>query len=125
MTDKSFDFKFPANIKLNNPPLVEAWLEIRWKLEQFGPAPGLLRDPAFPFALGILNSNIKNRFSFRTDLAASAAPQDMLPYVVRHKYRPEEDGWPIIQLGPGVATANFTSPYTWSDFRELSLFLRS
>ncbi len=125
MIDKSSGFNFPADINLKNPPLAEAWLEIRWKLEQFGPVPNLLRDPAFPFALGILNNKIKGRLSFRKDLAASTAPQDMLPYVVRHQYRPEEDGWPIIQLGPGVATTNFTSPYTWNDFKELSLFLRS
>lgn len=125
MNDSIPSYHFPADMKLNNPPLAEAWLEIRWQLEQFGPSPDLMRDPAFPFSLGIFYTNIKERFSHRKDLVASAAPQDMLPYVVRHQFRPGENEWPLIQLGPGVATVNFTSPYTWNEFQDLSLYLRS
>jgi uncharacterized protein (TIGR04255 family) len=32
---------------------------------------------------------------------------------------------PVLQLGPGVATVNFTRPYTWDTFKTEALYLRS
>ena len=29
-----------------------------------------------------------------------------------------------MQIGPGIATVNYTKPYKWSDFKEKALFLR-
>jgi len=111
------------DIKLKSPPLAEAWLEIRWQLQHVGP-PQLMRDPGFPFALGVFYKSIKDRFEHKEDLAASQAPLEMLPHVVRHRFRASKDGYPLLQLGPGVASVNFTEPYNWKDFRETALYLR-
>lgn len=116
-------FHFPPEIKLESSPLLEAWFEIRWKLEP-GVTPDFVRDPSFPFALGVFFKSVQNEFGYREDLDASRAPEEMLPHVVRHRFRPGEGGWPLLQLGPGVATVNFTHPYTWNDFYQKVLYLR-
>lgn len=115
---------FPADIKLGVPPLGEAWLEIRWQLKPMGP-PGLLQDPDFPFALGAFYGLVKDRYPSKRDLAASQAPLEMLPHVVRHQFWRADASWPVLQLGPGVASINFTRPYSWSDFKAEALYLRS
>lgn len=125
MNKTSSDFHFPPDIKLSSSPLAEAWLEIRWQLQPYDQSPNLMKDPNYPFALGVFYENVKKRFGYRKDLSASNAPQDMLPYVVRHQFRPSEDGWPILQLGPGVASVNFTEPYNWNNFRDEAVYLRS
>jgi hypothetical protein len=51
---KTPKFHFPLEIKLESNPLIEAWLEIRWQLERDN-ITQLMRDPGFPFALGICN----------------------------------------------------------------------
>jgi uncharacterized protein (TIGR04255 family) len=125
-------FHFPADITLQERPLVEAWLELRWELEFTGP-PQLAsdpmhpfrKDPFFPFALGTFYNQIKDRFGYKQDLPAAIAPDDALPYVVRHQFRVAEGEWPVLQLGPGVATVNFTHPYTWKIFEEEALYLRT
>jgi uncharacterized protein (TIGR04255 family) len=116
-------FNFPPDIKLKNNPLIEAWLEIRWQLVP-GDVANFMRDPGFPFALGAFYKNIKNEFGYREDLEASHAPDEMLPYVVRHRFRPDKDKWPVLQLGPGVASVNFVDSYSWNAFSDLALYLR-
>lgn len=116
-------FHYPADIQLQTSPLVEAWLEIRWQL-QSGEVANLMRDPGFPFALGAFYSSIKDEFGHREDLDASHMPEEMLPHVVRHRFRPAQDESPLLQLGPGVASVNFTTSYTWNDFEQRALYLR-
>lgn len=117
------EFHFPSEIKLESNPLLEAWLEIRWQLERDNMTQSM-RDPGFPFALGVFFNSVKEEFEYREELPVSLAPEDMLPYVVRHRFRPGKDEWPLLQLGPGVATVNFTEPYTWDLFEEKALYLR-
>lgn len=124
MQDISSKFHFPLNIQLASSPLAEAWLDIRWELET-GSSPNIARDPRFPFALGKFYDSVKERFGYQRSLDANRAPIDMLPHVVRYQFRPSEEGWPLLQLGPGVASVNFTDPYTWEDFKDAALYLRS
>jgi uncharacterized protein (TIGR04255 family) len=114
--------KHPKNIVLGVSPLGEAWLEVRWKLQQLqGPVQG--KDPDFPFALGLFYDSVKPRYRFRKDLDASHAPLELLPYIVRHQFWTDDGVWPVLQLGPGVATVNFTKPYDWASFRKEAQFL--
>ena len=114
--------RYPADIHLESNSLVEAWLEIRWRLPPNEP-PQFAKDPAFAFALGPFFERVRDRFGFVEDTEASSAPFD-LAYVVRHRFRHDEGSWPILQIGHGVASVNFTSPYSWDEFRALSLYLR-
>jgi len=117
------DFHFPTEIALSKNPLVEAWLEVRWRLTP-GELPNSMVDSGFPFALGVFYNSIKDEFGFKEPLPASFAPEEMLPHMARFRFRKQPNTWPVLQFGPGIATANFTSPYTWEEFRAKSLYLR-
>ncbi len=114
---------YPKDIQLNNPPLIEAWLEIRWELDAIDP-PSIMRDPGLRFALGWFYSGVRERFPYREPLQAAEAPEDIMPYIVRYRFRTEENGWPLVQLGPGVATINHSGYYNWEQFSENAEFLR-
>ena len=123
MSKAPSEFHFPSDIKLARNPLLEVWLEIHWQLEA-GRMPPFKRDPVFPFALGVFYESIKDSFKHREDLEASHAPDNMLPHIVRHRFWSEEGKWPLLQLGPGVATVNFADHYTWDHFEKMALYLR-
>lgn len=114
---------FPLDIQLAQSPLLEAWLEIRWKIEAVR-EPVLMRDPGFPYALGVFYRSIQDAFPDREQIGPHNVPQEMLPHVVQYRFREDKDKWPVLQLGPGVATVNFTAPYTWDLFMEKALYLR-
>lgn len=120
---KASPFRFPSDIQLESSPLAEAWLEIRWGLESIEPG-GLADDQGFTFALGRFYDAVKDDFGFHEKLEASRAPQELTPHVPRHRFRSAKDGWPLLQFGPGIATVNFTQPYSWDDFKEKALYLR-
>jgi uncharacterized protein (TIGR04255 family) len=115
---------FPIDMKLESSPLLEAWFEFRWQLQP-GDIPQLQTDPDFPYALGVFYKSIQDTFQHREKLDISEAPPDFFPHRVRYRFREKEDTWPLLQLGPGVATVNFTEPYTWDLFKEKVLYLRS
>lgn len=116
-------FHFPQDLDLVSPPLSEAWLEVRWKLEALGP-PGIMTDPGFPIALGVFYAGVKDKYRVRVDLETSRAPLEITPHQVRHQFRTGEDGWPLLQLGPGVASVNFSSTYDWDSFLIVAQYLR-
>lgn len=119
-------FHFPQEIHLQKAPLIEAWLEIRWKLEDNVDLgfPNILQDRHFPFALGVFYNKIKDAFTYNEPLVTSSAPNELLPYVVRHRFWADKNTWPVIQLGPGICTLNFTSPYTWEMFNSKAIYVR-
>jgi uncharacterized protein (TIGR04255 family) len=41
----------------------------------------------------------------------------MLPHVVRHQFRVGDNAWPLLQLGPGILSANETAGYSWETFK--------
>ncbi len=102
--------------QLENSPLVEALLEIKWKLNRI--RPDTFEDPGHKWASGRLYDRVRERFGHIQELPASLVPEEMTPHTVRHQFRTEKNGWPLVQLGPGIATVNFTSPYSWDSFRE-------
>lgn len=124
MSELSSKFHFPLDIELNYPPLAEAWLEIRWQLEAIE-RPNVMRDPGYAFALGQFYEKVKDQFPYRNPLPASEAPDHLLPHMVRYQFRASKGGWPLLQIGPGVATVNFTESYNWAEFKEKALYLRS
>ncbi len=100
---------------LKNKPLVEAILEIKWKL-QAGPAPGTELDPHYAFLLGLFHDKVKADYPHHEALPTSSVPEELVPHMAGHRFRVAPDGWPLIQLGPGVLTVNETSGYTWAGF---------
>jgi uncharacterized protein (TIGR04255 family) len=113
---------YPTDVKLKNSPLVEAWLEIRWNLS-LDPKTGIPTDSSYPFALGIFFKSVKDVFKHREELPSSQAPI-LIPYSVQHRFRTEKDGWPLLQLGPGIASLNFGKEYTWHSFKSRASYFR-
>lgn len=120
MTKKA-QFHFPRDIKLSNAPLIEAWLEIRWKLKEV--ANQLLKDTAYAFALGKFYEHVKADFGFTENLPANEMPEELLPYIVRHRFRKEQGTWPVLQIGPGIATLNLVADYSWQKFKAKAMYL--
>lgn len=123
MIQENPEFHFPPDIHLKNRPLMEAWLELRWELE-FNEVTQQKTDPGFPFALGVFFEGVRKRYRHREDLDASRIPEGLFPYFVRYRFRPGEGEWPLLQLGPGVATVNFTESYTWPKFEKEVIYLQ-
>lgn len=107
----------PRPVVLKNKPLVEAILEVRWELEK-GPLPDMKRDPHYKFLLGKLFDSVKNEYPHREELPTAEMPDELTPYVVQHRFRSKPDGWPLLQVGPGVFTVNDTESYEWQSFER-------
>lgn len=100
--------------KLNRAPLIETILEVRWQLiEQ---SPGLSTDPRYKILVGRLYDRLSDEYPFHEPLPTASMPDEMLGYVVQHRFRTGQNQWPLVQVGPGLATLNETKKYTWDDF---------
>ncbi len=107
---------------LLHPPLIEVIFEIRWEIES-DPQSGRMRDPSYPMMYGRLYERMKKDFAVIEDLPSVQAHPETTPYVPRHRMRKEKNGYPLIQVGPGILTVNHAKGYCWSDFS--SIILRS
>jgi uncharacterized protein (TIGR04255 family) len=104
--------------KLSQAPLLEAILEIRWKLVE--QAPGVATDPKYKVLVGRLYDRLEKTYPFHEPLPTSSMPDEMLGYIVQHRFRTAENQWPLVQVGPGVVTLNETENYNGDDFEKRS-----
>lgn len=102
--------------ELKNKPLVEAILEIRWKLQGLPPGPQV--DPHYKLLLGRLFDRIRKDYPEHEQLPTANVPDELVGHVVQHRFRVAANSWPLVQVGPGVFTVNSTADYTWPDFRS-------
>ncbi len=103
---------------LLSPPLAEAIFELRWEL-QTDPQTGRLRDPAYPMMYGRIYERFKKEFPIIEDLPSVQVHPEGSPYVVRHRLRKDKNGWPLVQVGPGIVTVNDAKGYSWKQFKGL------
>lgn len=101
--------------ELKHKPLVEAILEIRWKLQ--GKNPGPLIDPHYKLLLGRLYDRVTADYPEHEQLPSANMPDELFGHIVQHRFRTKANSWPLIQVGPGIFTVNSTSDYRWVDFR--------
>ncbi|OGN64091.1 MAG: hypothetical protein A3E80_04595 [Chlamydiae bacterium RIFCSPHIGHO2_12_FULL_49_9] len=104
------------------PPMVEAIFELRWEMEQ-NQQTGTLRDVAYPMMYGQLYELMKKEFPAVEDLSSIHTHPEMAPFTPRHRMRKEANGYPLIQVGPGILTMNHAKGYSWSAFQALTLRL--
>lgn len=99
--------------KLPHAPLVEVVTEIRWVCET--------EDDrnAFQFLTGDLYSLVKNRFPFREVVIPAVIPIEAVVGRPTLRFRTEKDGYPLIQVGPGLLTVNTVGDeYDWDTHRN-------
>lgn len=106
--------------RLKNPPIVEALLEIQWELKSVGALNPT--DPYFQLLVGSFYEKIKSQYPFYEPLPASTIPDDITGPVVKHRFRVAKDGWPLVQIGPGIMSVNQTEKYgTFGNFKPLAI----
>ena len=104
---------------LRNAPLVEALFELRWGAER--EEVGTSHDPAYPIVVGLLYEQVKQDYPFIETLPQSRLPAEMLLSLPTHRFRFNEAQWPLVQIGPGIATLNYTTSYTWEAFQTAAV----
>jgi len=110
-----------AHKPLSNPPLVEVIVEVRWELEQ-GPHPETKVDPHYKLLPGKLFDKLSGAYPYHEELPQASLPDEISPYMVKHRFRCEKDQWPLVQLGPGILTVNHTKKYkTFNEFCPLAV----
>ena len=127
MASIPFKTHYPTDIKLQTGPLVEAWLTIHWQIDEIQKQPPVGRDPGFDFAfINRFYEVVKSKYEQIHELnAVKVAPLELTPHQPRYQFRTSDEVmWPLLQLGPGMASLNFTEPYTWPLFETEALFLR-
>jgi uncharacterized protein (TIGR04255 family) len=101
---------------LKNKPLVEAILEMSWKLQE--KSPDIYVDPNYKILVGRLYDRLLKEYPFPVELPTASVPDEIANYVVQHQFRKAENEWPLIQIGPGIITLNDTKSYQWDDFEK-------
>lgn len=104
---------------LGNKPLVEAIFELKWDLQES--VSGMGTDPYYKLLIGGIYERIKDEYPFHEQLPTATMPDELAAYVIQHRFRKNENGWPLIQIGPGIITFNDTEGYTWENFKESSI----
>jgi len=101
---------------LKNKPLIEAIFELRWKLQE--PSQGIKRDPHYKIIIGSLFEKFKEEYPFHEQLPLASMPDEIVGYFAQHRFRKDNNRWPLIQIGPGIITVNDTEGYIWEDFER-------
>jgi len=101
---------------LPNKPLVEAIFEIKWKLKKG--SDNTFIDENFHLIPGILYSKISDEYPEYVSLPTSLLPPEIAGYTARYQFRKSKDGWPLVQIGPGILSVNDTESYVWEDFEK-------
>ena len=100
------EFKKPEPLNLNNKPLIEAILELRWEPR-----------PLYEVITGSYFDKSCKEYPVPIPLPQSQIPNGIAPHLVRLQMRTAKDSWPLTQVGPGIITVNDTSGYTWTNFK--------
>jgi uncharacterized protein (TIGR04255 family) len=101
---------------LKNKPLIESIFEMRWELKER--VPGIWVDPHYKIIIGRIYDKLNVEYPFYETLPAASIPEEMVGYIVQHRFRKNEQEWPLIQIGPGIITVNDTEGYIWEDFEK-------
>jgi uncharacterized protein (TIGR04255 family) len=100
---------------LKNKPLVEAALEIQWRLRE-EPAAGIKTDPHYKMLLGRFYERVMDAYPIHETLPAARLPESMASYSPQHVFRVASDQWPAVQIGPGILSVHEREDYSWKDF---------
>jgi hypothetical protein len=95
-------------------PLAEAVFELRWRLT--GTPPGPVIDPNYKLLVGSLYGAVRDEYPHHEQLPTAAVPDEFVPYLIQHRFRHSEGGYPLVQVGPGIFAFNETTGYSWRTY---------
>lgn len=107
---------------LLHPPLIEVIFELRWEI-QADQENQRMKDPFYPMMYGSIYERLKKDLPLIEDLPSTQAHPETTPFIPRHRMRREKEGYPLVQIGPGILTINESKSYSWSNFSSLVLRL--
>lgn len=97
--------------KLPNAPLIEVIFELRWKVstqEDFA---------KFQYLHGDIFSALKELYPYRESISNPTIPIELLTNKPIYRFRSEIDGYPLIQIGPGIICLNsIDEKYDWQEY---------
>ena len=96
---------------LKNKPLLEAIFELHWQSKDDSAE----LNAAYPLWLGSFYNAVKSRYVFHEPLAGYGLPNDLVGNVICNRFRAADGEWPLVQLGPQIATLNDVHGYSWDD----------
>jgi len=97
--------------KLPKAPLVEVVIELRWKITSKEELAGV------QYLYGDLYNELKGKYPFRESIHPVEFPLEMTVNQPVHRFRAEKDGYPLLQVGPGIITLNIIdAKYYWDTF---------
>lgn len=98
--------------KLPNAPLLEVIFELRWNMSNDN------HWSQFPFLPGDLYALLKKQYPERHILAPTDIPPNLLEGSAIYRYS-TKNGYPMVQLGPGVLSLNTTDDYyDWKSYSK-------
>jgi uncharacterized protein (TIGR04255 family) len=101
---------------LKSKPLVEALLEIKWRSATQQGTTSV--DPNYRLFVGRFYDRVRERYPVFEPLQTAAIPEEMATHMVQYRFRMRENGYPLLQVGPGLLTLNTTESYTWDEFEK-------
>jgi len=97
--------------KLPKAPLLEVLFELRWKIINDQDLKKII------YLYGDLFSELKDSYPNRESLVPPDFPLGALINHPVHRYKAEPNGYPLVQVGPGILTLNVTDEkYFWPTF---------
>jgi uncharacterized protein (TIGR04255 family) len=97
-------------------PLAEVVFELRWKLTGGPPAPTPPIDPGYKLMVGSFYDRVKDEYPVHEQLPSATIPDEFAPHIVQHRFRRAENGYPLVQVGPGIFAANDAAAYSWKTY---------
>jgi hypothetical protein len=87
-------YHFPAQVTLLKYPLIEAWLEVHWEPQNVENG-AQATDSDYLVGLASFVLNVLPEFQLAEPLPAAKLPLDV-GRVIRHRFRPGPEKWPLI-----------------------------
>jgi len=116
--------------KLSKAPLQEVIFEIRWQLDT-DEATNQSIDKNYEVAVGSLKTLLKPELPSFLRKVPDSVPYQVMPHQTLVQYRKTDNGWPVLQLGPGFSrstirkqTMNGTVSFSRSSNRGCTMFMR-
>lgn len=110
--------------KLPKAPLVEVVFELRWNFT------GNDELARVQYLYGDIYNELKSKYPYRESILPVDFPVEFMINQPAHRFRSEQNSYPLIQIGPGIITYNtIDSLYEWQNFFEstselISTFLK-
>ncbi len=99
--------------KLPNAPLLEVIFELKWDIVTKSDFVD------FQYLHGDLYSNLRNKYLYRESLTPPEVPIELVKGKPVYRFRVQQGGYPLVQIGPGVVTINTNDDnYYWEEFSK-------